>query len=198
MTRHSAEGVYTIRCWMWIVLSLLIIVCSFSVLCPMITIGPSMLPTLENGQLLGCIPAGGNSATEIHRGDVVILRAPGNKKLVKRVIAVPQDRLAIVKDQVFVNGQRLKEPYIAEPMKNSKVVGCILKEDQYFVLGDNRNISADSRYYGTFSREDILAVVQLENRQLMGFLSILPTILAILMLFAGIQYEDSRYKELYL
>lgn len=198
MMRHAtSQRVFNMRCFMWSVLMILIMFCSICFLRPVWVIGPSMMPTLESGQVLGSIPTVGNSAVEIHRGDVVVLRAPNNKQLVMRVIAVPHDRLVIYKNQVFVNAQRLKEPYLAEPMNTGEVVACILEEDQYFVLGDNRNVSADSRSYGTFSQEDIIAVVQMEDRQALGFLSVLPILLALLMGSVCIAYEEACYLEVH-
>jgi signal peptidase I len=99
---------------------------------------------------------------EPHRGDVVvlvppgsttngfverILGLPGETDYIKRILGVPGDKITIANGQLVINGQSLEEPYIKEPMRNFGYEGQVwtLGPDQYFVLGDNRNASKDSR-----------------------------------------------------
>ena len=99
------------------------------------------------------------------RGDVVIVRCQEKHIfLIKRLIAQPGDTLEIRSNQVYVNGVQLNEPYLYDNMITEDVAPFTLGEDMYYVLGDNRNVSADSRYYGLFSDADIYAVVDLENQ----------------------------------
>lgn len=97
--------------------------------------------------------------SEPQRQDIVIFtsRERDNKTLIKRIIGVPGDTVEIYDGKVYVNGERLEEPYLWEEMYGSfgpyKVPeGC------YFMLGDNRNGSGDSRYWSDpyVRREDIL------------------------------------------
>lgn len=80
---------------------------------------------------------------------------------VKRVIGVPGDEVDIRDNQVFVNGEAVDEPYVDETIFTN-TSGAILEfpykvpENQYFVLGDNRENSFDSRYWGTVPRENII------------------------------------------
>lgn len=97
------------------------------------------------------------------RGDIVLLIAPGapSHVLVKRIIAVPSDRLRIANGVVFINGTPISEPYLAEAwtVNNSwpaDGMEQLIPPNEYFVLGDNRNHSSDSRAFGTVSRSDIL------------------------------------------
>lgn len=96
------------------------------------------------------------------RGDVVIFKFPDDesKIFVKRVIGTPGDIVIIENGQVSVNGEVLDEPYLKEPMNDNgmREIYCVPK-DSYFMLGDNRNISQDSRAWkNTYvARKKILA-----------------------------------------
>jgi signal peptidase I len=97
------------------------------------------------------------------RGDIVILRPPTNNStdFIKRIIGLPGERVLIRSGVVYINGHRLVEPYIPEawvneanwPDNNSN--GRLLGPDEYFVMGDNRNRSQDSRFFGPISRDRI-------------------------------------------
>jgi signal peptidase I len=124
----------------------------------------------------------------VERGEIVTFHSPVNSKeyLVKRVIGLPGDRLRIDGPQVFVNGQRLDEPYAtfeptaANPYLDqfpAKVYSdpgvdtgwwkqmqqltqngeLVIPQGEYFMLGDNRNHSRDSRFWGFVSRNEIIA-----------------------------------------
>lgn len=109
--------------------------------------GPSMLPTLEDGQRL-LVDRLTYRFREPERGDVVVFRYPANpsQHFIKRIIGVPGDEVFISRGTVFVNGVALEEDYVNGPMFTSRAFGPIVVEpDTYFVLGDNRNNSEDSR-----------------------------------------------------
>mgnify|MGYP001365242599 CR=1 FL=1 len=86
------------------------------------------------------------------RGDIVVFKYPdpdpkaAPRDFIKRVIGLPGDRIRIIEGTVFVNDTALEEPYIAEPPWQDMETTVPL--DSLFVLGDNRNNSADSRYWG--------------------------------------------------
>ncbi len=127
--------------------------------------GASMEPTISSGRPLAMLV--NNAFVTPQRGDIVILRyAEGNKLLIKRLIALPGDTLEIRENQVYVNGTALEEAYLGEAMVTKDVAPILLGPDQYYVLGDNRNISADSRLYGLFSDADILGLVDLDAQLL--------------------------------
>ena len=131
-------------------------------------IGSSMYPTVGDQDYL--------VATKIdyrlhapQRGDIIIMRDPydASRDFIKRVVAVPGDRILIRQGRVYVSGKLLEEPYInSEPWtenadwplsQSGDPDGVLLKSDEYFVMGDNRNHSSDSRLFGPVRRDQIEA-----------------------------------------
>lgn len=94
---------------------------------------------------------------EIQRGDVVVFPYPNNpdEDYIKRVIGLPGDVIAIHDGALYVNGERVEESYLAEPMRRS-YPETVVPEGEVFVMGDNRNDSSDSRRWGGLPIEDIL------------------------------------------
>ena len=99
---------------------------------------------------------------EPERGDVIILHPPFNPKLtyIKRVIAAPGDTVEVKSGAVYINGSKLDEPYIKEP-PNYTFPQKKIPENEYFVLGDNRNNAYDSHRWGTVPRQNIIGKVWL-------------------------------------
>jgi signal peptidase I len=117
--------------------------------------GTSMLPRLvDNDRLF--INKFIYHFTQIGHGDVVVFQYPRDlqKSYIKRVIAVPGDRLLIDHGKVYVNGKLLNEPYIPEQYRDTKSQELtVIPPDEYFVMGDHRSISSDSREFGPVKRE---------------------------------------------
>jgi signal peptidase I len=97
------------------------------------------------------------------RGDIIILRPPtdNSKDFIKRVIALPGEKLLIRDGHVFINGRLLDEPYLPEAwttLNNWPPTGSdgqLMRSNEYFVMGDNRNRSQDSRIFGPIGRDRI-------------------------------------------
>lgn len=108
--------------------------------------GPSMLPTLHDGERL-MVDKLSYRFREPQRGEIVVFRYPANPRehFIKRVIGLPGDVVEIRGGRVYVNGTALDEPYLATPTWGQ--FGPVqVPPGRYFVLGDNRNNSEDSRY----------------------------------------------------
>ena len=90
------------------------------------------------------------------RGDVIVFTPPNNDKdYIKRIIGLPGDTVEIQGGQVIVNGQALDEPYLAHPT-NQDMLARTIEPGQYFVMGDNRNNSQDSRSFGPITKSVIV------------------------------------------
>jgi len=103
------------------------------------------------------------------RGDIIVFREPVNevKDFVKRVIGLPGEKVVIREGSVYIDGSKLDEPYLAhaivkgnmECTPHLKRFDCRLQEGQYFVLGDNRGSSSDSKNWGAVPEENIIGKV---------------------------------------
>ncbi len=117
--------------------------------------GTSMLPRLEDHDRL-FINKFVYHFSSIERGDVVVFHYPRDpeKSYIKRVIALPGDSLRIDHGQVWVNGKALTENYVPEMYRDTRSYAkTIIPDDSYFVMGDHRSISSDSREFGVVERD---------------------------------------------
>ncbi|MGD0205684.1 MAG: signal peptidase I [Dehalococcoidia bacterium] len=141
--------------------------------------GSSMIPSLDNGQyiivnklayaqfdlgifdFLPFFDAGDNSTHHVFgspkRGDVVVFQSPSyaDRDFIKRIIGVPGDKVQIRDGVVYINDEPLDEPY-TEGTTNCPCGPWYIEEGQYFVLGDHRSNSSDSRQFGPIPEEKII------------------------------------------
>jgi signal peptidase I len=121
--------------------------------------GRSMEPNFETGQFLIVNRVNYMLGTP-SRGDIIVFHYPRNveQDYIKRVIGLPGESVELRNQQVYINGELLEEPYINEPCEPSRCRDDIwqLGEDEYFVMGDNRNHSQDSRVFGPVHEQFIV------------------------------------------
>ncbi|WP_077624097.1 signal peptidase I [Sediminibacillus massiliensis] len=150
---------------------IVVLVCRSFLITPSIVEGESMMPTLHDGDRIILSKIG-----KIERFDEIAFQAPDSSDAyVKRVIGLPGDTIEMRADTLLVNGQPIPEPYLKE-FKGELAEGQYLTnnftlkeitgetevpEGKLFVLGDNRLISKDSRYFGFISQESVIGDVKL-------------------------------------
>jgi len=120
---------------------------------PYIVPTPSMAPTLIVGDRV-IVNKVAYKFNTIHRGDIIAFFSPLEEKyLVKRVVALPGEEVSMTGEgDIYINGEVLSEPYLPEDIYASyEDNSFIIKKDEYFVMGDNRNNSSDSRVFGPIS-----------------------------------------------
>lgn len=127
---------------------------------PFIVSGSSMVPTFEDKQYL-IVDQITYKIYEPKRGDVIVFRFPldTSKFFIKRIIGLPNEEVIIKNGKITIkdkNGveMNLEEPYLEYVSKDSMSIA--LKENEYFVMGDNRTASSDSRSWGVLPRENIV------------------------------------------
>jgi signal peptidase I len=117
--------------------------------------GTSMLPRLEDHDRL-FINKFVYHIESIQRGDIVVFHYPRDpeKSYIKRVVGLPGDRIWIDRGQVWVNGVPQRENYVPERFRDSRSMAeMVIPDDSYFMMGDHRSISSDSREFGPVERD---------------------------------------------
>ena len=160
--RYRRAYVRTLRSTMFSLLLVAALILSVAAYLPIVRItGDSMAGTLRRGDILLTL-----RGDDVHRGDLVVFYVEANKMLVKRVAAVDGDQVQMDEDGVLaVNGETVSEPYVT----NRSLGECDLEfpitvpRERIFVLGDNRELSIDSRSsaMGYIAREQIIGKVAL-------------------------------------
>ncbi len=145
-----------------VVMAIMVMIYLF-VMSPQEIKGASMEPSFVNGEyiLTNKILF---KLRDPERGDVVIFKSPSNPEIdyIKRIIGLPADTVSLKNNVIYVNDTKVEEPYLAAGIsifggsylrENQEV---IIPEGKYFVMGDNRPHSADSREFGPIPKEDFI------------------------------------------
>ncbi|TFD94393.1 signal peptidase I [Jeotgalibacillus sp. R-1-5s-1] len=145
----------------------IVFVCRQFIFEPIAVRGESMLPTLEHNNRVVI-----SKTSDIERFDMIVFDAPdANAKYVKRVVGVPGDHIEMKDDVLYINSQAYDEDYVKQSTTLSRTTQdftleeltqvSIIPEGHYFVLGDNRRKSNDSREFGLISADTVLGEVKL-------------------------------------
>lgn len=129
---------------------------------PFLVSGASMEPGFSSGHYL-LIDELTYRFSEPERGDVIVFRYPGNESdfYIKRVIGLPGEQVAVKEGEVKINGVPINEDYLKSSPAGGGDINLILASSQYFVLGDNRSYSFDSRNWGPLTRDYIIGKARL-------------------------------------
>lgn len=122
--------------------------------------GRSMEPTLQTGDIMVVNKISNNLGTDYKRGDIVIVNSPIEDKLyIKRVIGLPNDEVVIKEGSFYINDHKLNENYLKDntiTKKTTIINSWHLEPDEYFLVGDNREKSKDSRKFGPIKKSDFV------------------------------------------
>ena len=118
---------------------------------PFFVEGETMSPTYNDGDYLLI----NKTTTKFDRSNIIVTHNPKDQDqfLIKRIVGLPNEKVEIKNGNVFIDGKILNEEYIIEQTFGD--ISITLDNDQYFILGDNRNRSLDSRIFGPISLDDI-------------------------------------------
>lgn len=153
----------------YIAIIILVILLRLYVISPVQVDGSSMVPTLKDHQIL-LLKKYDHS---FKRFDIVVLKYK-NEKLVKRIIGLPGETVSYSNHKLWINGKEIEESFLPENIKTddftlSNIGYTVIPEGYYFVVGDNRGDSLDSRYLGLFSKKDIEGTVSFRLFPLQDF-----------------------------
>jgi len=123
--------------------------------------GYSMLPTFDDQQKLVVLRTAYRGEKVPERGDLIIAEGTDFdvQHIIKRVVGLPGETVEMKNNKIYINGKELDESYIREPMEKNEDNKWVLKENEYFICGDNRNYSADSRIIGPINEEEIFGKI---------------------------------------
>lgn len=131
-----------------IVIVVVVFIRSF-IITPVRVHGSSMYPTLDGNEIMLL-----NKLAKIDRYDIVVVKLETHDdNLIKRIVGLPGETVEVKEGKIYINDKEIEDKYgYGETFNIEKVT---LKEDEYFILGDNREISLDSRVFGKINRKDI-------------------------------------------
>lgn len=133
----------------YILIIIIVVVIRTFIMTPVKVDGDSMYNTLSDNDILILY-----KLSSIERFDIVVLKeTDNNETIIKRVIGMPNDKIKIRNNKIYVNNKIIEDEYAYG--QTSDYDEITLGEDEYFVLGDNRLISKDSRYFGAIKKDDI-------------------------------------------
>lgn len=142
----------------YIIIIVVVLLIKHYVITPIKVNGNSMNNTLKNKDIM-ILDKISYRFQEIKRFDIVVIKK-GNDYLIKRVIGMPGETVEYKNNKLYINGKNIDEKFIHEKT-NDFIMEDKIPDDCYFVVGDNRPVSNDSRYIGVINKKDILGKTSL-------------------------------------
>jgi len=139
----------------YVIIIIIVIIIRTYLITPAQVIGSSMEPTLGEKEII-LLNKINYKVNDIKRFDIVVVRIKGEKSLVKRVVGLPGEKLEYKNDKLYINNKVIGEPNIIGEHTIDYILDGIIPDNKYFVIGDNRNNSIDSRVFGLIDYEDII------------------------------------------
>jgi len=137
------------ECWPYMVIFVLVILTRTFLITPVKVNGSSMDNTLQDGEIMLLY-----KLAKIERNDIVVIdKSVQGSNLIKRIIAMPGEKVSCENGAIFINGKRFNDKYANGITSDFEEI--TLKDDEYFVLGDNRLVSEDSRSFGPVKKKDV-------------------------------------------
>lgn len=140
----------------YVIIIIVVLFIKHFIVSPIRVNGKSMMDTLYHGDIM-LLDRISYRTSDIKRFDIVVIDN-GDEFIIKRVIGLPGERVTYTGNQLYINDKKIDDPYATN---STTEFDTTVEEDCYFVLGDNREDSMDSRYFGTFPKNKILGKTSL-------------------------------------
>lgn len=144
----------------YVVIVIAVVLFRIFIATPIQVVGSSMYPTLKSDEILILNKI---SKNKLKRFDIVVIKY-NSETIIKRIIGLPGEKIEYIDNVLYVNGEIVDEPFEHEDTNDfslSEISSESVPEDSYFVVGDNRGISMDSRIIGFIDKKDILGKASL-------------------------------------
>jgi len=136
----------------YVVIIIIVLVVKKFIFTPVIVNGPSMMNTLHDKDVM-ILDKIGMKINGLDRFDIVVIQT-NNSKIIKRIIGLPGETIEYKDDKLYINDKEVDDPYGSHVTYDFEKIE--IPEDTYYVLGDNRTDSVDSRILGVINKNDIL------------------------------------------
>lgn len=143
----------------YVIIFVIVVLLRSYVITPVQVVGDSMLNTLHEGEIL-ILNKFIYRFKEIERFDIVVVKQDDDDAIIKRIIGLPGETVEYKDNQLYINGVEMDDPY-NDGKTEDYVFDATLGDDEYFVMGDNRSDSLDSRILGAIPKKEIQGRIDL-------------------------------------